>query len=88
MTFFESILQLNVLWHLAIALVGVVLFVFFYKRGKRLDKINQKRTLKGKPTLTMETLRRQFTTVAILYAVFAATISPLLIRFFERMGWY
>ena len=88
MNILESIFQFNVLWHLAVALVGAVLFVFFYRRGKRLDKINQRRTLKGKSALSMETLRKQFVTVAIIYVVFVATISPFLIRFFERMGWY
>jgi len=88
MNILESIFQFNVLWHVAVALVGVVLFIFFYRRSKNLDKINKKRTLEGKPILTMEKLRRKFTIVAISYAVFAATISPFLVRFFERIGWY
>ena len=88
MNILESLFRFNVLWHLAIALAGAILFVFFYRRGKRLDRINQKRTLKGKPALTDEKLRHQFTVAAVVYAVFVAVFSPLLVRFFEHMGWY
>jgi len=88
MGFLEAIFQFNVLWHLVVAFVGGFLAVFFIKRGKRLDRINQKRQLKDKPALTMETLRRQFVTVAIIYVIFVVTINPFLIRLFERMGWY
>ena len=88
MSFFESLLRFNVLYHLGLAAVGIITLIWFWRRGHRLEAINSKRSQKGKPPLTIEKLRRHFTIAACAFAIFSITISPLLIRFFERLGWY
>ena len=88
MNFFESMLQFNVLYHLVLAIIGIATLIWFWHRGCRLETINSKRSQKGKPPLTSEKLRRHFTIAACAFAIFSITISPLLIRFFERIGWY